>query len=130
MVQLSQQIPLGGKRGARRDAARADAAIADADLAAKQRDIDTQVASAYFDLFLAERTQDVDDKLDQILNVLLRASEARVSTGKAEQVELLRAQAALIQLRSDRETAVGQRKSAWARLSALPGRRHPLPRGR
>ena len=129
MVQLSQQIPLGGKRGARRDAARADAAMADADLAAKQRDIDTQVASAYFDLFLAERTQDVDDKLDQILNVLLRASEARVSTGKAEQVELLRAQAALIQLRSDRETALDNRKSAWARLAALLDRDPLSPSG-
>ncbi len=129
MFQLSQQIPLGGKRGARRDAARADAAVAEADLAAKQRDIDTQVASAYFDLFLAERTQRVDDELDQILNVLLRASEARVSTGKAEQVELLRAQGALIQLRSDRETAVDQRKSAWARLAALLDRDPLSPSG-
>ena len=37
MVQLSQNIPLGGKRGARTDAARADAAMVDADLARKQR---------------------------------------------------------------------------------------------
>src|SRR4051812_1663472 len=91
MVQINQQIPLGGKRGARTDAARADAAMAAADLAAKQREIDTQVASAYFDLFLAERTQQVDDELEQILAVLLQAAEARVSTGKGEQAELLRA---------------------------------------
>ena len=129
MVQLSQQIPLGGKRGARTDAARADAAMAEADLAARQRDIDTQVAAAYFDLFLAERTQAVDDALDQILNVLLRASEARVSTGKAEQAELLRAQGALIQNRSDRETAVDRRKSAWARLAALLDRDPLSPSG-
>ncbi|MGE5049171.1 MAG: TolC family protein, partial [Deltaproteobacteria bacterium] len=100
MVQITQQIPLGGKRGARTDAARADAAMGAADLAARQREIDTQVASAYFDLFLAERTQRVDDELEQILQVLLQAAEARVSTGKAEQAELLRAQGALIQLRS------------------------------
>lgn len=129
MVQVNQQIPLGGKRGARTDAARADAAMSEADLAAKQRDLDTQVASAYFDLFLAERTQGVDDELDQILNLLLRASEARVSTGKAEQVELLRAQGAVIQLRSDRETAVDQQESAWARLSALLDRDPASPIG-
>jgi outer membrane protein TolC len=129
MVQVTQPIPLGGKRGARTDAARADAAMAAADLTAKQREIDTQVASAYFDLFLAERTQAVDDELDQILNVLLQASEARVSTGKAEQVELLRAQGALIQLRSDRETAVDHRQSAWARLAALLDRDPMSPSG-
>src|SRR6059058_4406667 len=44
MVQLSQNIPLGGKRGARTEIARADAAMADADLARKQRDVETQVA--------------------------------------------------------------------------------------
>ncbi len=36
MVQVTQQIPLGGKRGARTDVARADAAMAAADLAAKR----------------------------------------------------------------------------------------------
>src|SRR5712692_7037070 len=129
MVQVSQPIPLGGKRAARADAARADAAMAAADLAAKRREIDAQVASAYFDLFLAERTQSVDDELDQILNVLLQASEARVSTGKAEQVELLRAQGALIQLRSDRETAVDHHQSAWARLAAVLDRDPTSPSG-
>ena len=82
MVQLSQNIPLGGKRGARTEIARADAAMADADLLQKQRDIETQVASAYFDLFLADRTQEIDDELQAILDVVLLASEARVSTGK------------------------------------------------
>src|SRR5712671_797839 len=129
MVQLTQPIPLGGKRAARTDAARADAAMAAADLTAKQRDIDTQVAAAYFDLFLAERTQAVDDELEQILKVLLQASEARVSTGKAEQVELLRAQGALIQLRSERETAIDHRRSSWARLSALLDRDPAAPPG-
>jgi len=119
MVQLSQSLPLGGKRGARADAARADAAMAGADLDQKQREVETQVASAYFDLFLADRTQQIDDELEAILNVVLRSSEARVSTGKAEQVELLRAQGALIQIRSERETAIDHRRSAWARLAAL-----------
>src|SRR5438128_4403122 len=129
MVQVSQNIPLGGKRGARTDMARADAAMADADLGLKQFDLETQVASAYFDLFLADRTQEIDDELEAILKVVLRASEARVSTGKAEQVELLRAQGALIQLRSERETAIDHRRSSWARLSALLDRDPAAPPG-
>src|SRR5260370_32374001 len=64
MVQVTQPIPLGGKRAARADAARADAAMAAADTAAKQREIDTQVASAYFDPSLAERTHAVANELE------------------------------------------------------------------
>jgi cobalt-zinc-cadmium efflux system outer membrane protein len=129
MVQLSQTIPLGGKRGARTDVARAEAAMADADLAQKQREVETQVALAYFDLFLADRTQEINDELEAILKVVLRASEARVSTGKAEQVELLRAQGSLVQLRAERETAVDHRRSAWARLGALLDRDPAAPPG-
>jgi outer membrane protein, heavy metal efflux system len=129
MVQLSQNIPLGGKRGARADAARADATMAAANLAQRQRDVETQVASTYFDLFLADRTREIDDELEAILNVVLRASQARVSTGKAEQVELLRAQGAVIQVRSERETALDRRRSAWARLAALLDRDPASPPG-
>jgi outer membrane protein, heavy metal efflux system len=129
MVQLSQNIPLGGKRGARTDMAKADASMADADLGQKQREVETQVAAAYFDLFLADRTQEIDDELEAILNVVLRAAQARVSTGKAEQVELLRAQGALVQLRSERETAIDHRRSSWARLSALLDRDPAAPPG-
>src|SRR3989442_1089689 len=129
MVQLSQNIPLGGKRGARTDAALADAAMAGADPEQKQREVETQVASTYFDLFLADRTREIDDELEAILNVVLRASQARVSTGKAEQVELLRAQGAVIQVRSERETAIDHRRSAWARLSALLDRDPASPPG-
>jgi len=129
MVQLSQSFPLGGKRGARADAARAEAAMAGADLAQKQREVETQVASAYFDLFLADRTQQIDDELEAILNVVLRSSEARVSTGRAERVELLRTQGALIQVRSERETAIDHRRSAWARLAAVLDRDPTSPPG-
>ena len=129
MVQVSQQLPLGGKRGARREAAAADAAMAGADLAAQERELETQVASAYFDLFLAERTEEVDGALESILLVVRQSAEARVSTGKGEQVELLRAQAAIVQLHSDRETAVDHHRSAWARLCALLDRDPSAPAG-
>jgi outer membrane protein, heavy metal efflux system len=129
MVQLAQPIPLGGKRGARSDMARADAVAAEADLASKQRDVETRVASAYFDLFLADRTLGVDEEIETVLKVLLRSTEVRISSGKGEQLELLRAQASLVQLRSHRETAIDLRRSAWARLSALLDRNPAPPSG-
>jgi len=39
-------------------------------------------ASTYFDLFLADRTQEIDDELEAILNVVVRAAEARVLDGQ------------------------------------------------
>jgi cobalt-zinc-cadmium efflux system outer membrane protein len=119
MVQVSQNLPLGGKRAARRDAAAADVDAAKANAAVQLHDLEVQVAQVYFDLFLAERTQEVDDELERLLQALLQTSESRVATGKGEQVELLRAQAAIIQLRSDRETANDHWASSWARLTAL-----------
>ena len=129
MVQVSQALPLGGKRAARRDAAAADADAAKASAVTQLHDLEVQVAQAYFDLFLAERTEEVDDELDALLQALLQASEARVSTGKGEPVELLRAQGAVIQLRADRETANDRRSSSWARLAALLDRDPAAPAG-
>lgn len=129
MVQLSQALPFGGKRAARRAAALADVDLAKANATVQLHDLEVQVAQAYFDLFLAERTLEVDDELERLLQALLQASEARVSTGKGEQVELLRAQGAVIQLRSDRETANDQRSSSWARLAALLDRDPAAPSG-
>src|SRR5205085_8951943 len=120
---------LGGKRSARSAIASADAAMAEAELAAKQREIATQVASAYLDLFLAQRTQEVDDELDGVLQVLATLSQARIARGKAEQIEFLRAQASLIQIRSDRENAIEHRQSAWARLAELIDRAPDGPDG-
>ncbi|MFL5290151.1 MAG: TolC family protein [Myxococcales bacterium] len=129
MFQISQTIPLGGKRSARTDAARASATLAEAELGSLRREIETQVAAAYFELFLAERTQEADDDLEMVLKVLLLSTEARVSRGKAEQLDLLRAQASLVQLRSHRETAMDHRSSGWARLASLLDRNPPGPPG-
>jgi outer membrane protein TolC len=129
MVQISQAIPLAGKRGARADLARSEAAFAESELFVKQREIETALASAYFDLFLADRTQEVDDELETVLKVLLLSTEARVSSGKGEQFELLRAQASLVQLRSNRESALDHKRSAWARLASLLDRTPAGPPG-
>jgi outer membrane protein, heavy metal efflux system len=122
MVEVAQPFALGGKRAARRDVARADAAASEADLAHRQREIETQLASAYFDLFLADRELAIDDEVEILLKVLLQTSHARVANAKAEQVELMRAQSSLVQLRSHRETAVELRTSALVRLAALVDR--------
>ena len=130
MVQLTQPLPLGGKRAARRDSAQADADAANAAAEAATQDVQLAVANSYFELFLAQRTQAIDDEVEGVLQIAANAAEARVANGKGEQVELLKAQAALVQLRSEREIAHEHESSAWARLATLLERNpfSPAPR--
>ncbi len=122
MVQLSQPLPLGGKRAARRDSAEAQARVARADAATKARDVEAEVAKAYFDLFMADRTLEVDGDIERTLRSLSAAAEARVTAGKSDQVDSLKAEGQLLKLRADEEIAAADRAVASARLVALLNR--------
>lgn len=119
MVQITQPLPLGGKRAARRDVARGEMAMARAAADAKARDVEAAVAKAYFDLFLAERTIAVDSEIEGTLRSLLASTTARVAAGRGEESEALRAQGEMLKVRSEREAALARRTAANARLVAL-----------
>ncbi len=122
MLQLTQAFPLGGKRRIRRETAEADSRASHANTAAQARDIQAAVAKVYFDLYLAERTIEVDDEIERTLQTFLKAALSRIRTGTAQQVEALKVQSAIIQTRSAREIANQQVPSARARLAALLSR--------
>ncbi|HLK92166.1 MAG TPA: TolC family protein [Polyangia bacterium] len=119
MVNLTQPLPLGGKRQARRDEARASADASRADIATRSRDIENQIARAYFDLYLADRTLEVEAEIARNLETLVAAASSRVAAGRGEAAEVLRAEGEALKLQSDREAAVGRRAAAGARLVAL-----------
>ncbi len=123
MVQLSQPLQLGGKRAARRDAASGEATAARANALSKVRDIEAAVAKAYFDLYLADRTQEADEEVEGTLRSLIAAASARIAAGKGEQAEALRAQSELLKLQSDKEAVGARRVAANAKLVALLNRR-------
>jgi len=122
MVQLTQPLPLGGKRAARRDAAEALSRMAQADMATKARDIEAEVAKAYFDLFMADRTLEIDSEIDHTLHAMLAAANARVAAGRSDQVDALKGEGQILKLEADRQTAGADRTSANARLVALLNR--------
>ena len=119
MVNVTQWLPLGDKRGARRAEANATAAMSQADLATRARDVEAEVAKAYFDLFLADRTIEVDDEIAATLRSLVSAAAARVSAARGEESEVLRAQSEELKVESDREAARARRAAAVAKLVAL-----------
>lgn len=119
MVNVTQSIPLGGKRAARSDEARAMADEARATAGTRTRDIQAEVARAYFDLFLADRTIEVSDEIAATLQSLIAAASARLAAGRGEQAEVLRAQSEELKVESDREAARARRAAAVAKLVAL-----------
>ena len=123
MVNLTQSIPLAGKRAARQDEAEAMAAGAEAMVFTRARDVEAQLAKAYFDLFLADRTIAVDDELGRTLEALIAAASSRVAAGRGEASEALRAESESLKVESDREAASARRTAAVSKLVAILDRR-------
>jgi outer membrane protein, heavy metal efflux system len=119
MVNVTEAIPLGGKRAARRDEARATADGSRATVAARAREVEAQLGRAYFDLFLADRTMAVDDEIGRTLQSLIAAASSRVAAGRGDASEALRAESEALKVQSDREAAGARRSAAVARLVAL-----------
>ena len=119
MVNVSQTIPLGGKRAARREEAKAMAEASRAGIATRARDVEDEVARAYFDLYLADRTIDVDAEIERTLETLISAASARIAAGRGEEADVLRAESEKLKVQSDREAARGRRAAAVAKLVAL-----------
>ncbi len=119
MLGISQSFPLGGKLADRREAARADwrASRAGADAAALE--IERQVAHAWFDLFMIDRTIEVDREIETTLGAMVEAAGARIVSGKGELVDQLEAQAELLKVEVDEETERARRASVNAKLAAL-----------
>ncbi|MHB1845431.1 MAG: TolC family protein [Deltaproteobacteria bacterium] len=129
MFQLSQNLPLGGKRGLRRRAAQAEARRTEGDALARVRDILEQVAVAYFDLFTADRTLEVDQGIETTLRSLAVAARSRLAAGRGELADELEAQAELLKTRSDEAAARAAQASASVRLAALLDRPPDEPIG-
>lgn len=119
MVNVTQPIPLGGKRAARRDEAQAMADGSRTAVLTRARDVEAQIARAYFDLFLADRTMEVDDHIEHTLRSLVAAASSRVAAGRGEESEVLRAESEALKIESDREAASARRTAAVAKLVAL-----------
>lgn len=122
MVQLSQPLPLGGKRRAREALAAGEADMARANAAIRAAEIEAAVARAYFDLYLADRTLRAEAEIEATLRSLITAAASRIAAGRGEQSEALRAQAELLKIESDREAVTARRRAASARLVALLNR--------
>jgi len=129
MIQLTQTFPLGGKRGAREDAAAADARATQADAAAKLQDVEREVTQAYGELFMTERILQVHEETLDVLRKLSTVAADRVAAGRGEVVDGLKARSELLKEEGEHERLVATQVSAAARLRALLAREADSPLG-
>jgi outer membrane protein TolC len=119
MIQLTQTFPLGGKQGARSDAAEADARTAQAEAATRLNDLEREVARLFVDLYLAQRTLEVHEQVLDTLRSLGSVAASRVASGRTEVVDQLKARAELLKEEAAHESLVADQTTARARLAAL-----------
>jgi len=119
MFQLSQSFPLGGRLDFKHSAAEADARAAQAEATSRVQDVELQVELAYFDLYRAQRTENVNVSLQKTLETVSAAIASRVRTGSGQQADLFKAQAAVLESEESIVIAMQEARSARAHLQAM-----------
>lgn len=129
MFMLGQQLPGRGKRELRAAVVEKDAALAEADVAIRTREIVGQVKHAYAELFIARRAIDVHLASVDLLRQLTDVSQAKYTTGRISQQDVLKPVVELSKLHADIIMFDEQTRIATARLNILRDRPPESPIG-
>jgi cobalt-zinc-cadmium efflux system outer membrane protein len=129
MFMLTQDIPGRGKRDLRAAVAEKDVALADADVAVRARDVLNQVKQAYAALFIARKAIDVHLQSVELLRQITDVSQAKYSTGRISQQDVLKPTLELSRLHGDIIEFGAQANTAAARLNVLMDRPPEAPIG-
>ena len=119
MFMASQEIPGRGKRRLREAVAEADAALAEADIAVRARGIVDQVKRTYAELFLARKAIEVHHASVELLRQLADVAQAKYTTGRISQQDVLKAVVELSRVHDHLITLEEQAQLAEARLNTL-----------
>lgn len=122
-AQVTAEMPLytGGRLAAGRVQARAGLAIGNAALAARQRQLELDVASAYADSYAARKTRDVALRSAEDMKETERQAGLMFRAGATARTEFLQAQSRRAEAQAAAARANGDLQSAMARFTALTG---------
>lgn len=122
-VQVTAEMPLytGGRLAAGRVQARAGLAIGNAALAARQRQLELDVASAYADAYAARESRDVALRSAEDMKETERQAGLMFRAGATARTEFLQAQSRRAEAQAAAARAEGDLQSAITRFTALTG---------
>ena len=126
---LTQDLPGRGKRALRAAVAEKDITLAEGDIAIRARDVVNQIKQAYASLFIARRAILVHLDGVELLRQIADVSQAKYTTGRISQQDVLKPVLELSRLHSDIIMFDEQAKLATARLNVLLNRAPETPIG-
>ena len=126
---LSKIIELGGKRGARVEAARADSGLTGIERQAAQLDVLAEVTRRFIAVVERQALQDLARTATGLAQNTVNASERRVNAAKSPHVELDRARIALARAQLDEREAAWRLEAGRQSLSAMWGETQPVLNG-
>jgi outer membrane protein TolC len=119
-VRVEQKLELG-RRSARRGLARAGVAQAQAEVSAVLRELDLEVASAFYGAMFAERSVGLAQHAEEFAQQAAGAADRRRKAGEITDLDANLARSALGRARAASRAAQSERASALGRLGALVG---------
>ena len=119
MFMLSQDIPGRGKRDARVAVAEKEIALAGTDVTIRARQIVNEITQAYSQLFMARKAAEIHLASVDVLRDIADAAQARYTSGRGSQQDLLKPIVELSKLHSDVIMHDQEAGLAMARLNIL-----------
>ena len=119
MFMVSQDLPGRGKRDLRAAVADKDIALAENDVTVRARQIVNEIKQAYASLFIARKAIDVHLASVDLLRQIADVSQAKYTTGRISQQDVLKPVVELSKLHNDIIMFDEQANLATARLNVL-----------
>src|SRR2546422_3857919 len=126
---LSQRFPFPGKLGLKESLVIKEAEMAAALLRAKEREVASQVKTAYYEVFLAHKAIEIHHQQTDILKDFFAIANARFRAGKGAQVDVLKSAGERSKLENELPVLEQQRETAKAKLNVLLSRAPQSPLG-
>ncbi|MGD0668655.1 MAG: TolC family protein [Bryobacteraceae bacterium] len=121
-VMVSQEVPAPGKRKLRGEIADEEAAAAFDEYLSTRLKVASRLKQAYHELHHAVVAIGYVDRYQELLNDMLRISEARYAVGRAAQQDILRAQTQLAIFAAQRVRFEQEREAKQIEINALLNR--------
>ena len=123
MYTFSQTIPFPGKLSLRAEMYRKDAHGTRWEYEATRQEIVAQVKTAYYDLYVLQKSLDIIQEQIGLLQAFEKTAQAKYAVGETSQHDVLKAQVELALLREERQTLQQERLlTARERLNTLLNR--------
>jgi cobalt-zinc-cadmium efflux system outer membrane protein len=129
MFMVTQDLPGRGKRQLRAAVAEKDITLAESDIAIRARDVVNQIKQAYASLYIARKAISVHLDSVELLRQIADISQAKYTTGRISQQDVLKPVVELSRLHTDIIMFDEQAKLATARLNVLLNRAPETPIG-